>query len=1084
MSTIHRKLILACVLPITMLSLPCFSGAAPIIVPDQAVMQLDDLGLYSPGYALRGEPETRLPVGWISDLNSPTGAACESVGVQNGKESWLLHCPWRNKTGVTFQDFTFALPKAARITLSGDTALRADAVGKSDGATFRIFADGVKLIDTNRIDSTWQPFTIDLSKNSGKTVTLRFETDPGPKDNPSFDFSIWGDRKLTLDGFTPVPMMHPAPQRLTTNLLISEQSGSVVPPSAYKFTDTTLCTNREEQFRYHGADGDLSYVWRPIGGPNPLFGSIVLSSTMVHDRSTQLSLASSATIGWTLPAQLIKSVFSHGVLVRTFEVNGQTAHVRIAGSMKNKSLVFDISCDKPVISNLQTGDWGPVLRRRPINVPYYSQPVWYLAHENLFANTFLDWTESRAASLDRTQANYAALTDGTRNSLHERVIYVASWQVAEVLPNIPNTPSPYRADLSRRIMLDIWGHPFDTVRADLKSISTSGLGPAAAIIHVWQFGGYDNMLPKHVPANSEQGGDTGMAALVAEGKHANIRMALHENYVDYYPNYPSFNEADIARNSDGSDMFAWYNPGTKIQSFAVKPSRILALAATQSPEVMRRYGSNACYLDVHSAVPPWFHVDMQTDTPGAGTFQEVREAHTKLWAYERLLHHGPVFGEGNNHWYWSGSLDGVEAQFGQGWTDGTTAPLFVDFDLLKIHPLQLNHGMGYYERWWQSGPNTTRGMMSLLDQYRMQEIAYGHEGFLGGEAWHDPGLVWMESHLVPPVSARTALANPTSIDYLVNGEWLDTSTNAKTGGDWSRLHVAYSNGISVWANSAHSTIRVGSEIVPQYGWLAIGNGLHAGTTLRDGVYTDFAKTPNTLFANARPAIDWRAPGQVGVRPTITQFTPTSARTFRAVYAWKVEQSLSTNVHCLVHFVNPTGTDSGDHIVFQQDHALTPETSQWRAGSTISDGPWDVTVPENVKPGDYVWTIGLFTNDGGRMPLQGVSDQHSRIILGTLHVAAGGVSFTPQQAPTVGDAPINGTNKVIDFGTVRTNGSVYLSQIHGKWSLRPYPAARPFTIELSNKQFGHPQGVKVVAGWWTLNMTGADMYQWTSQQSTH
>ncbi|MDQ2798045.1 MAG: hypothetical protein M3Y13_00195, partial [Armatimonadota bacterium] len=89
--------------------------AHPIIVPDQKTMQLDEIGLYEVGYALRGGPEVHLPVGWTGGLDSPTGAACESAGVQNGREAWLLHVPWRGKTGVTFQDFTLQLPRVPKI---------------------------------------------------------------------------------------------------------------------------------------------------------------------------------------------------------------------------------------------------------------------------------------------------------------------------------------------------------------------------------------------------------------------------------------------------------------------------------------------------------------------------------------------------------------------------------------------------------------------------------------------------------------------------------------------------------------------------------------------------------------------------------------------------------------------------------------------------------------------------------------------------------------------------------------------------------------------------------------------------------
>ena len=55
-----------------------------------------------------------------------------------------------------------------------------------------------------------------------------------------------------------------------------------------------------------------------------------------------------------------------------------------------------------------------------------------------------------------------------------------------------------------------------------------------------------------------------------------------------------------------SGIEAWYNPGTKIQSFAVQPHAILKLAREQSAQIRALYAPNADYLDVHSAVPPWF----------------------------------------------------------------------------------------------------------------------------------------------------------------------------------------------------------------------------------------------------------------------------------------------------------------------------------------------------------------------------------------------------------------------------------------------------------------------------------------------
>ena len=473
-------------------------------------------------------------------------------------------------------------------------------------------------------------------------------------------------------------------------------------------------------------------------------------------------------------------------LWRTFNVGSTTATVRITGQMVGKSLALAVTCDKPRVTAFDAGAWGPVVRRRQIVVPYYPGAAYYFPQEGLFVNALLDWTASAATSHSGTKASYDALTDGTRVPLRERAIFTAAWHLAEVLPNPPNPPSPWRDFLANKIVLDIWGGTFANIAANLTNLAGYGITNCVALIHDWQRSGYDNALPMHYPANASYGGDAGMSNLVATGTRLGIRCALHENYVDYYPNYDFYNTNDIALDSAGNLQLAWYNPGTHIQSFAVKPNAILRLAATQSPEIHRRYATQADYLDVHSAVPPWFHVDQRAGETGAGQFSRVWDIHRQLWAYERDTHTGPVFGEGNNHWYWSGCLDGVEAQFGSGWpgNGGFTAPLAVDFDLLKIHPLQFNHGMGYYSRWWPTESYQTNwagpAPMVVLDRYRMQEVAYGHAGFLDSSVYANIPLAWLEHHLLSPVMARYAPARPLEILYETNGAWLDATAMAKT----------------------------------------------------------------------------------------------------------------------------------------------------------------------------------------------------------------------------------------------------------------------------------------------------------------
>jgi len=114
---------------------------------------------------------------------------------------------------------------------------------------------------------------------------------------------------------------------------------------------------------------------------------------------------------------------------------------------------------------------------------------------------------------------------------------------------------------------------------------------------------------------------------------------------------------------------------------------MVRLASTQSPEIHRRYGTTASFLDVNTAVEPWKNIDHRASTSQSAQFKQYADNARELWQYLRNTHGGPVFGEGLAHWYWSGLLDGVEAQFGVGWPWGLgpDAPLLVDFDLIAVN---------------------------------------------------------------------------------------------------------------------------------------------------------------------------------------------------------------------------------------------------------------------------------------------------------------------------------------------------------------------------------------------------------------
>jgi hypothetical protein len=411
----------------------------------------------------------------------------------------------------------------------------------------------------------------------------------------------------------------------------------------------------------------------------------------------------------------------------------------------------------------------------------------------------------------------------------------------------------------------------------------------------------------------------------------------------------------------------------------------------------------------------------------------------------------------------------------------------VDFDLLKIHPLQFNHGMGYYERWWNTPSWSGLPPMEVLDQYRMQEVIYGHAGFLGGAAWSNVPLAWLEHHLLAPVTARYATAQPVTIEYQVNGRWVDSSQAALTA-DWQRVRVTYDNGLTVIANNSVEPLPTDDGTLPQYGWCATGAGVTAGTMLRQGIIADYSHTADSTFASARPAVDWNQSGIHHLRPAIAGFRPTGNRTFALSYEWHVGETLPLDYTCFVHFVK------GGKICFQDDHAVP--SSEWKMGTTLSDGPHEIHLPEGLPDGDYAVCLGLYRPDAGRLALQGHNDGENRIVAGTVSVRDAGQTLTfalalpaREDGDDIYQHRLNASNQVLDFGDVRTDGSVLVRREAGEWVLLPLPRTRNFTVTLNSVRFGHPARIQCVGGsnpavtpvlageWWQLPLNGAREYHW-------
>lgn len=1068
----------------------------PVALP-AGETRLAEIGTYRVGWQSYGGPTNWLPLSWAGHFDDATGVACEPAGTVLGREAWFLHSPWRVPAGRTWVDYPLQLPAQKPIQLRFGTAMGPDAVqpGKSDGVTFScaVLADGQKreLLRQHQTIAAWRDYAFDLSTYAGRTVTLRLQVEPGPKNNPSFDFSYFGDATLRVGNHEADSTTHfraflqtPA-YRATKNVsrlaLRNVSDQGVTPSNLLPCTNSLVHSGNRWEFTYAAADTHLTYRYVPATGTLDDFTAIMEQrSAFQPARGGGVSVTVTSNQTSRLMAlrgghALRTTAKDNQLTVRwQYEFAGKPLIVTWTFDIQGKALVVSAQCDDPVLSQMSLGAIGPVPFRRSFPVPYLDGLPSFLPAQGAFVFRQLDWTVSHASRSPQGIATYDTKTDGTRNPLFERGYIAVSPDLDEVLPNLPNPPSPYRATLAPRVMLDIWGHDHGMFAGDaakLRELKDNGVDHLAIIQHDWQHFGYDVKLPDHMPANERYGGDAGLRQFGQTANDCGYLWALHENYIDLYPDAPSYDPAARVLRADGTPSPAWFNSGTGVQSFGLKCNRALDFARQNSLAAHAHYGTTAAYLDVHTCVPPWHELDHDASQPMAAMALLKVQRDTALFQFERDTHGGPLFGEGANHFYWAGRCDGVEAQVHGG---EDHAPL-LDFDLLKIHPQMVNHGMGYLERWFRRGYDAQfgfdAGSVEQFDKYRAMELAYGHAGFLGNRLVHTVQAVAREHHLMHPVQRLYGTSAPVEISYEVDGQFVTVSA-ALIAGDTSRQRIRYANGLTLWVNwraepwSLHPpagppTRSAQSYLLPQWGFLALGPDTEVYTGLHVGRVADFASCPEYIFADARTRFDQPyLPAVADIEPRLSSFRYLGGNRIEVTYVWHVNAAPGGDYHCFVHALNAAQT-KGEHIVFQGDHTLPQPTSQWHKGDVITDGPHVLDVSAAFD--HYDLTIGLYRDE--RLRLKGAPAPGNRVLLGELNVARqnGTITNITFQPATLGTQPegavtpanftahTNPDGTWIDFGLLATDGAVKINRAPGQLVIFPYPRDKAFHVNLDMKQ---------------------------------
>ena len=1054
------------------------SGAFAAIQPDLTVAlprggtSLTEIGIYRVGWQSHGGKPEWMPLSWSGDSDPATGIVYQPKAGFLGRESLLMHSPWRVPGGRTWAEYRLSLPRETPIRLSFGIAMDPSSTlpDKSDGVTFScalLESGGEReLLRRHWNQGTWEDHSIDLSEHAGKAITLRLQVEPGPKNNSSFDFSYFGNPKITVgkdaeDGMALVGKMtrSKAWQAIASadmRALSNSPKHGITPSNLLPHRNSLQAEGNDWRFIYQGDDCRIEYLYQPSTGTLDDFTARIDNGAPFHP-----AIGGGVGARGLLDNGRLVSVTRRGeelVAVWEYQVESKPLRVEWAYQISGKALRVSARCDAPVLDSFTLGQAAAPLRKQ-LDVPYLAGRAEFLRTQGVFVCRYLDWTKSNSSRCPQAGASYEPKTDGTRNALFESGYIAVSPELAETLPNIPHPPSPFIKQLGPRIMLDVWGHHRGKYSGDteiLRELKDNGVDHLAIIQHVWQRYCYDVKLPDHLPADPRYGSEEDLAEYGRTAKGFGYVWSLHENYIDLYPDAPSYDPAARVLKADGTPSPAWLNEGTGVQSFGLKCNRALGFAKQNSPEAHRRYGTNAAYLDVHSCVPPWHQLDYEANQPSAAIARFKVERDRELFQYERDTHEGPMFGEGNNHFYWAGLCDGVEAQV----QNGEDHVPFLDFDLLKLHPQMVNHGMGYYERWFRTERNTrwgiNAGSVAQLDKYRAMEVAYGHAGFVGNALTADVRHIVREHHLMHPIQRLYGNAKPVEIRYQVNDHFVSGGL-ALLAGDTSRQRIRYDSGLTVWVNWNTQPWTVDGNVLPQWGFLASGPDTKVTTSLRNGRLADYSECPAFIFADARTSV---APSnrnhRRNIEPRIREFTHLGGNRVRVTYEWNVGESPGGDYHCFVHGTHPDAPKP-DHIAFQQDHAFPKSTNDWQPGNVIVDGPHEFNIPADRDWFDL--TIGLYQDQ--RLRLKGPDDGTNRIVLARLMLDRKDGNITnirreapPQAKPAEPEidltAHTNPAGTWIDFGKVATDGALMIRRETNQLTAFPYPRDKAFRASLDVK----------------------------------
>lgn len=414
----------------------------------------------------------------------------------------------------------------------------------------------------------------------------------------------------------------------------------------------------------------------------------------------------------------------------------------------------------------------------------------------LFHLAMFDWTQSNAAEPfaakpDGRTSNggvlYPKKTDGSRNVCVERFVWSFSATHDGVLPNIPHDPSPYRGLTGSNCWrvcyvqtnrLDDLAYWFGVRRRGIRHLVIRDHEP------MWRDG--NESFTFRTCAAPKKGGDL-MEKMYARAMIDGLGFIYgpYNNYTDLAPVNRYWHEDNVVRTKEGGLLTTWE------RCYSPKPVWAVSACEEIIPVIQGKFRFNCAYCDVHTAVAPWSRTDYDARVPGSGSLSQVYYNYGEIMLLQKKTWGGPVYSEGQHHFFYTGLTDGDYAQdpdYGF-----MTEPWLVEIDLRRMHPLT-GGGFGL------GRPTMGRFGKDCSDRFLAATVAFGHPGFFceGSEENEDRSYF-----MVQAIAAKYTQANARDIAYFGEGRWMTPSEAIlRDVHRANQLRVAYDDGTVVYANGS------------------------------------------------------------------------------------------------------------------------------------------------------------------------------------------------------------------------------------------------------------------------------------------